>query len=155
MIRRGLLLGALALAGCGFAPVYGTGGDAGALRGAVRAADPDTQAGFEFVTRLEQRLGRPAAPRYDLVWAFSDTEQALAIDGSNEITRYNVEGTLVWRLEPAGGGAPVLEGTERSFTSYSATASTISTLESERDARDRLMRILADAVVARLLAWAA
>ena len=46
----------------------------------------------------------------------------------------------------------VLSGEEVAFTGYSATSSTISTFEAERDARRRLMGLLADRVVARMLA---
>ncbi|WGH77362.1 hypothetical protein [Jannaschia ovalis] len=153
--RRGLLAAALAvLAGCGFAPVYGPAGEAAALRGAVLATEPDTDIAFAFVRQIEERLGLPATPRYDLEYALVTDEVALAIDGSNNITRFNIEGRLDWTLSPVGTDAPVLSGRETSFTAYSATGSTISTLESERDAQRRLAVILANAVVARLLAEA-
>ncbi|UWQ22130.1 LPS assembly lipoprotein LptE [Jannaschia sp. W003] len=145
-----LLAAAALLAACGFTPVYGPGGQALPFRGEVRAQAPDTEEEFAFNGRIEQRLGRPASPRYDLAYVLVTEETGLAIDGSNNITRYSVEGTLGWTL--AEEGATVLRGEERAFTAYSATGSTISTLESERDARRRLMVILADRVVARLLA---
>jgi LPS-assembly lipoprotein len=153
--RRRLLasaLGAALLAGCGFTPAYGPGGEALGLRGAVLAADPDTEFGFDLVTELERRLGPPDAPRYALDWVLSTSERELAIDDANTITRFNVEGRLAWTLTPLGAAEPVLRATEAHFTSYSATGSTISTLESQRDAEQRLAVILADAVVARLLA---
>ncbi|TFL20000.1 hypothetical protein [Jannaschia formosa] len=150
--RRGLILSALALAGCGFTPAYGPGGAADGLRGAIRVADPDTEFGFDFVTRFEERLGLPDAPRYALNWVLTTQERELAIDDENTITRFNIEGRLAWSLIPMGADEPVLTGVETSFTSYSATGSTISTLESEQDAEQRLAVILADAVVARLLA---
>ena len=41
--RRAILLsGALALAACGFTPVYGPGGTGGKLFGQIRADDPNT-----------------------------------------------------------------------------------------------------------------
>ena len=43
-------------------------------------------------------------------------------------------------------------GTVQSFTSYSATGSTIATLAAQRDARARLMQILADQIAQRLAA---
>lgn len=155
--RRAFLAAAVAaaLAGCGFAPVYGTGGDGAGLRGTVRAAEPDTDAGFAFVRRIEERLGRPEAARYDLTYAIAMAEAALAIDGSNNITRLNLEGRLDWSLVPTEGGAPALSGSESAFTGYSAPASTVATLASRRDAGRRLAIILADRVVTRLLASAA
>ena len=152
--RAVFALAAVPLAACGFAPVYGPSGEAAALRGAVRAADPATDETFAFVRRLEERLGRPDAARYDLGYALTTTVAALAIDGSDNITRLNVEGRLDWTLTQAGGGAALLTGRESAFTGYSAPASTISTLASERDARRRLAIILADKVVTRLLAEA-
>lgn len=137
------------LAGCGFAPVYGAGGDG--LRGAVRAEAPDTDETFAFVRRFEERLGRPEAPRYDLAYTLSTTQDALAIDRSDNVTRLTIEGQLAWRLVPQGGGAAVLSGNEIAFTSYSAPDSTIATFASRRDADRRLAIILADKVVTRLL----
>ncbi|MEM9797244.1 MAG: LPS assembly lipoprotein LptE [Pseudomonadota bacterium] len=148
--RRLLLVAALA--GCGFTPVYGPGGEALALRGAVLATEPDTDLQFSFVQRIEERLGLPEAPRYALRYDFDIEDEGLAIDGSNNITRFNIEGELTWALTTLGSDVPLLTGVETSFTAYSATGSTISTQESERDARRRLAIILADRVVTRLLA---
>ena len=153
--RRALTFGlAAGLAACGFAPVYGPERGGLSLRGAVRTTEPDTAFGFAFTRQVEERLGLPTATRFDLDWSVAIDDTALAIDGANNITRFNLEGRLDWTLAPAGGGAPVLTGQEVAFTAYSATGSTISTLESERDARRRLAVILADKVVARLLAEA-
>ena len=149
--RRALLLAAL-VAGCGFAPAYGPGGDAGVFRGTVLAAEPDTDEGFAFVARIEERLGRAAMPVYALAYAIETDAVGLAIDASDNVTRFNIEGRLGWTLRR--GDAVVLSGEAVAFTGYSAGDSTLSTLESERDARRRLMVILADRVVARLLAAA-
>ncbi|GIT92654.1 hypothetical protein JANAI62_31090 [Jannaschia pagri] len=154
---RRFVLGAglAALTGCGFTPVYGPGGGGAALRGAIRVADPDTDFEFAFVREFEARLGLPEAHRYELTYVVRTEEVELAIDGSNNITRFNIEGDLTWSLMPVGSDTAKLTGVESSFTSYSATGSTISTLESERDAEQRLARILADKVVTRLLSQAA
>lgn len=154
--RRGILVasGAALLTGCGFTPVYGPNGGAAGLRGAIRAQDPDTDLEFSFTQRFEERMGLPNAPRFDLSYEIAVSETGLAIDGSNNVTRFSIEGRLTWRLVPVGADTPVLEATETAFTAYSATGSTISTLESDRDAQARLMTILADKVVTRLLAEA-
>lgn len=149
--RRNVILGAAALAGCGFTPVYGPEGDAAGLRNSIRMDEPDTRDDFDFVAHMEQRLGRPSAPRYDLTYTITTRESGLAITGSNFVTRFNVQGTLTYAVRPVGAKNPVTEGTVTGFTSYSASGSTISTLASERDASERLMTILADKVVAQLL----
>ena len=156
-LSRRFLVAALAsatLSACGFTPVYGPSGGGSALRNAIRTTEPDTDLTFAFVRQFEERLGRPSAPRWDLDYTILTTSEALAIDGSNNITRYNIEGTLQWTLTPAGSNTAVLTGRETDFTSYSATGSNVSTLESKRDAQRRLARILADSVVSRLLAEA-
>jgi len=149
--RRSVILGAAALAGCGFTPIYGPDGNALALRDAIRMDAPNTRDSFDFVAHMEQRLGRAGAPRYDLSYAITTRESGLAITGSNFVTRFNVQGTLTYTVKPIGAKNPVTEGTITGFTSYSASGSTISTLASERDAHARLMVILADKVVAQLL----
>ncbi|WP_179378146.1 LPS assembly lipoprotein LptE [Jannaschia marina] len=148
-----LLLGA-GLAGCGFTPVFGPDGGGEALRATIRPAGPDTEIAFAFVRQFEERLGRAATPRWELDYTIVTTEKALAIDGSNNITRFNIEGSLDWTLTAAGSTVVQLSGSETSFTTYAATGSTVSTLESERDAERRLARILADRVVTRLLSEA-
>ncbi|UWQ18130.1 LPS assembly lipoprotein LptE [Jannaschia sp. M317] len=153
--RRLLLAGALAtVAACGFTPVYGPGGDGLMLRSAVRVAEPSTDFDFAFTRQFEARLGRPTAARYDLTYVIVTEETGLAIDGSNNITRFDLEGRMTWTLTAEGGVNPALRGIETAFTAYSATGSTISTLESERDAETRLAAILADKVVTRLLSEA-
>lgn len=155
--RRALLGAGLAatLSACGFAPVHGPTGGGDALRATIRPAEPETDLTFAFVRQFEERLGRANAPRWDLNYTISTNEEALAIDGSNNITRLNLEGTLDWTLTPVGSDVVTLSGREMTFTAFAATGSTISTLESQRDAQRRLARILADRVISRLLGEAA
>lgn len=151
--RRAVILGAGALAGCGFTPVYGPGGetDARALRGRIAVDAPTDRDGFAFVEQMESRLGRASDPLFTLSYALESGTSGIAIDGTNAITRFNIEGAIRFEVRPVGEKTPVTSGTVRSFTSYSASGSTIDTLTSERDARRRLMVILADRIVTRLL----
>ncbi len=145
----------LPLAGCGFRPVYGPGGAAEGLRGRVRIQPPQSQEEFQLVGRLEQRLGRPQAPRYDLNYALETREQGLSITGQQEITRYNVIGRLDFRLVGVNDGKVISSGTLDAFTGYSASASPVATLSAQQDAHERLVVILADRLVTRLLATGA
>ncbi len=142
------------LAACGFTPVYGPGGEGGVWRNAVLATEPDTDFTFAFVRQFEERLGQPVAPAFTLGYDIAIDAQGLAIDGSNNVTRFNVEGVIDWAVRPDGADIPILTGTETAFVSYSASGSPLAVLEAKRDAERRLAVVLADRVVARLLAEA-
>ena len=151
---RRTFLGLILLAGCGFTPAYGPQGGAAALQGTIRAASPADKNAFDLVQRLEERLGRPTSPRYDLTYTITTKAIGVGVTPDGAITRYNLTGAVVWALnDPAG--SKVAGGTVDSFTSWSATGSTVAGLTAEQDAGLRLMRILADQIVARLLAAAA
>ena len=153
-MNRRSLLAFLALSGCGFTPALGTGGAAAGLMGTVRAADPKSQDDYDFVARIEERLGRSDGARYDLAYSVITTTQGVGITGEGAITRYNLSGALDWTLTRKADGLRMAGGTIENFTGYSATGSTVAGLTAKKDAARRLMRILADEVVAALLAAA-
>lgn len=151
--RRTLLLGLAALPACTFTPAYAPGGPAAHLQGAVRVDSPDTRNGFDLVERLEERLGRPEAPRYRLGYRIETRRIGVGITPENAITRYHLNGRVDWWLTDEAG-ARLTEGVAESFTAWSATGSTVAGLSAEEDAAFRLMRILADQIVTRLIAVA-
>ena len=153
-LGRRSFLALLALTGCGFAPALGSGGPAQGLMGSVRAADPVTQADYDFVARIEERFGRSGAAGYDLTYAISTTTEGVGITAEGAITRYNLSGSLDWTLTRNADGVRMAGGTVQSFTGYSATGSTVAGLTAKADAARRLMRILADQVVQDLMARA-
>lgn len=164
MSRRALVAALALLPACGFAPVYGPGGAAKGLRGAIAVDPPADEAGYVLVQRLEARLGRAEAARYGLAIDIRLEEEKLGITADQETTRIRLRGQLDYRLSRLADGAVVAEGELRDFASYSApvfgatrgsvAGNTVSVLTAQRDARDRLMVILADQLVARLLATA-
>lgn len=153
--RRSLILAPLALAACGFTPAYAPGGAATRLTGAVRAADPGDKNAFDFVERIEERLGRTEVHRYDLAYSIATEAVGVGITPDNRIIRYNLKGVIDFTLTDAATGQRITGGWVQSFTSYAATGSTVAGLAAEEDAAFRLMRLLADQVVARLIAEAA
>ncbi len=155
--RRRFLTVALALplGACGFRPAYGPGGPADVLRGRIEFAPPHDRLGFDLVARLEERLGRTRDPRYRLDYTIQTHDAGVGITTSNAITRYDVVGSVAFTLRDIAGGKVAASGKVDSFTSYSAAGSTVSTLTDESAARARLMRILADQIVTRLIADAA
>jgi LPS-assembly lipoprotein len=153
--RRLVLLGGVAvLAGCGFAPVYGPGGPGTVLRDRLAFELPATPEGSLLERRLEDRLGRAAAPAYVLTVAIETEEDTLAISPDGSTTRLTLVGRAAWSLRAPGSEAVVGEGVVESFTGYTTTASTVATASAEQSARDRLMILLADLIVTRLFAAA-
>ncbi|MAN97506.1 LPS assembly lipoprotein LptE [uncultured Roseovarius sp.] len=151
--RRFLLLSALALvAGCGFAPAYAPGGAGSALMGRVAVEAPDTRATYLLTQEIETRLGRPANPRYALIPVVTLNTQAMAINRNNVASRFNLLGTVAYSLRDLETGVIVTSGDVTSFTGYSATGTTVAVQAAERDAEARLMAILADQLLIRLLA---
>ena len=149
--RRALVLG-LVLAGCGFQPAFGPGDTAGRLQDAIAVADPADKNGFDLVERLEQRLGRSRDPAFGLGYEITTRSSGVGITPDNAITRFTITGSVQFTLTRRADGAELSSGTVESFTSYSASGTTVSTLAAERDAQTRLMRLLADQIVARLVA---
>ena len=143
-----------AVGACGFQPVYGPGGSASGLGGLIAVEEPRNQLAFDLTRQLETRLGLPQAPEYLLSADLVIDQDELGITSNNEITRYNLLGRATFDLRDIGTEALVTRGTVRSFTSYSALGTPFATQSAREDAQERLMVILADQIVARLLATA-
>jgi len=153
-----------ALPACGFTPAYGPGGAATGLRGSVKVDEPIDEDGYYLVRRLEERLGLATAPKYRLSASLAIGQDGLGITPDQDITRYRLRGALTWALRDIATDAIVTDGLVRNFTGYSApvfdnvrgsiAGNTVSVITAERDARERLMTILADQLVSRLVATA-
>ena len=148
--RRALLLVPLYLAACGFAPAYAPGGSGNRLRGRVTLAAPETPEGFRLRAQLEDRLGPTDAGPLVLTAEIEVDTISAAITPDGAITRYHLRGRAPWRLS-GSDGAVLGEGVASGFTGYSATGTAVATRAAEEDARERLMVLLADEIVARLL----
>lgn len=153
--RRTFLALPFALSACGFRPANSPGGGAGRLRGHVLAADPGDRNGFDFVGRIEERLGRPEAPLYQLTYTIQTDLHGVGLTARDRTTRQQLTGQVDYVLKDITTGSVITSGQVHSFTGYAATGSTIAGLAAEEDAARRLMRILADQIVTRLLASAA
>ncbi len=140
----------LLVAACGFTPVYGPGGTAEGLRGRVAIAAPADEEGYALVRRLEERLGAPKSSDLTLTADIFMDEESLGFLPDGEISRFSVEGRVDWQIADPQGTI-LASGSEGSFTSYSATSTTVATRYAQRDARRRLMVIIADRITSDLL----
>ncbi len=150
----GLTLGAAGLAACGFTPAYGPSGGAAKLLAGVAFADPHSRDDFMLAQRLTERLGPPASPRYRLEYNIRTDVLGQAITTDNATTRYSLSGNVDYTLRDIGTNAVLLTGRAASFTSWSASGSAVATQTADEDARKRLIVILADQIITRLLAQA-
>ena len=149
--RRLFLGGLAALAGCGFAPVYGPGGTGRALDRSVLVTAPGGSNAFTLGQELEDRFGPPNAPRYELTFELDTRSERVAITQAQDTNRYNIVGVSRYALTATDTGEIRVSGEVSSFAGYSAAGTTVATKAAERDAYDRLMVILADKITADLL----
>ena len=151
--RRTLIaaLALLPLAGCGFAPAYGPDGAGAALQGRVELAAPRTRNDFDLAEQLENRLGAAATPGFRLTTRIETQEVGTAYTGDETATRKTVTGSVSYALTDLAG-ATLAEGKVTGFTAYSTLGTVVSDRATREDAYQRLMVILADQIVTRLLA---
>lgn len=151
--RRSVLFMAAGLplvAGCGFEPVYGPDSAATRLRHTILVDEPNNEDQFELVRQLEYRLGAADNARFGLSVALDISEVGVAVTSDNRTTRKEVIGAGTYALRDLGTKEVLLSGKVDSFTGYSTTGSTVSELAARRDARRRLMIILADRITTEL-----
>ncbi|SFG87409.1 LPS-assembly lipoprotein [Palleronia marisminoris] len=167
--RRGLLAALVALPACGFRPVYGPNGAAAGLTGEILVDTPVDEAGYALFTQLEERLGQPVSPRYRLAADVQISNRNLGRTNDNAVARRQLTGSVTYSLIDMETGAVLRRHSLSSFTGYSSplvddditpqpgepyVGSYVSISEARRDAGERLMTILADKIVADLLATA-
>jgi LPS-assembly lipoprotein len=152
--RRGAALAVLFAAGCGFTPALAPSGPAAGLRGEVEVVAPVTRSGYFLTRRLEERLGLPATPAYRLRVQLTQGAQVTGIPADRVTARAIIVGQANWELLDIASGRVIERGDVQSFTGLSSTSTTAATREALADANQRLMVILADRIVADLLATA-
>lgn len=155
LTRRSVLFGAAAsVSACGFSPVYGPKGEAGKLRNSILIDDPKSRNDFDFVAQFEERLGRAEIPRYKVFYTITTRAVGVGITPKGETTRFNLFGVVRFNLVDAETDEVLVESFVENFTGYSATSLTMSNRSVTKDANERLMTLLANQVVARLIATA-
>lgn len=147
--RRSLLILPFALSACGFTPVYAPGGTGAELRGQVIVQDPGNRESFLLVQELEMQLGRSAGP-YGLAFELRIADEGLGVLRTGDITRFNLLGEVNYALFVLESEEVIFTGSTSNVTGYSATGDTVETLAAERDARARLVRILATQITTEL-----
>lgn len=149
--RKILLMMPLLLAACGFTPLYAPGGTGTQLQNNITVSEPNTRDAFLVTQRLEERLGRAVDPAYTLSLSVRSSAEGLAVDSEGSTTRFNLLGNADYSLIDVSSGRVVTSGSVDNFTGYSAAGTTVAALAAQRDAQKRLMVLLADQIVTRVL----
>jgi len=153
---------ALALAACGFQPLYMKNeGNAGVTDDLaqvkilnVRADKPEyDRLGQQMHNLLRQRLtpqGGPATPRYTLESRISVSVERTGIQITEEATRARLTVYSSFALRKIGDTAVLYRGSERSTNSFNVANSQFATLTAEKDAAQRAVREISEAIRLRL-----
>lgn len=145
----------LLLTGCGFRPLYGTGGDYDAvpefsLIAVEQAEDRTTQLLRNNLLDMLTPRGAPEKPLYRLELKVTESVSSVFVTRSDEITRNNLQMTVAYRLINYNSGVSISGYTLSSLVSYNLVRADYANLVSERDARARATRDLAEQIRIRL-----
>ncbi|ARS28105.1 LPS assembly lipoprotein LptE [Sphingomonas sp. KC8] len=158
MIRAlpALLLGAVALSGCGLQPLY-SGGSSGTVArslSGVEVAPIDGQAGWLVRNAINDRLvaSGPGEKRYRLEVVLDDQLTGFGVRTDNAVTRERR--TLRARYKLVEGTTVVVDATAGSDAGIDVVGSEYATIAAEQTALERLAQDIADQIVTRLALYA-
>ena len=137
-----VLLSSTVLAGCGFTPMYSTGGSPSITRIAVAAED--NRLGYRLREQLEDALAsdRTLPPLYRLTTVTEQSRRPLGRRIDDTATRYELTVRVAWTLTPSSGGTPLV-GTETSTSTYAAADQPYAAIAAQQDGEDRAAAELA------------
>jgi LPS-assembly lipoprotein len=155
---RLLLVGFLALGGCGFHPLYGTRSDgqsAPAQLAQVRIQPIADRTGQLLYNKLRDRLnprGKPGDPVYLLQIALQERQERLLVESDETATRINLTLRADYQLKQIGTGEVLDSGVSQTVISFDLLGSEFqfATLSSEADVRDRATEQLSEDISTRL-----
>jgi LPS-assembly lipoprotein len=149
---RGLILALmLAVAGCGFQPLYAPTPGGGPAIGAVEIGMVPGKAGHVLRTELDRLLSaeRADGPPQQLDIALGEQVVRLGLRTDESSTRADLTLTARYTLTPAGGGAPI-RGTVQSVATYTIPTQAYGEIAAQDDARERAAEVLAQRIRADL-----
>lgn len=146
---------ALAVAACGFQPLYapstGPDGARPAAIGHVEIGVVEGKAGHVLRTELDRQLSveRGDGPPQRLEISLRERVQRLGIRTDESATRADLTLTARYTLTPADGGRPV-RGTVQSVATYVIPTAAFGEIAAQDDARERAAETLAEMIRADL-----
>ncbi len=158
MMRIVALALMLLVSACGLRPLY-SGGGGGKVSQVLRSVDVaaiDGKAGWLMRNALNDRLGRnPSIPaQYRLEVELDDQISGFGVRRDDAVTRERRTLRARYRLVDAAQGTVVLDATAGSDAGIDVVSSEYATIAAENTALERLSKILADQIVARVALFA-
>ena len=153
MMRAAALSLALLLSACGLQPMYAGGGSGTVATSlaTVQVAPIPERAGWLVRNALLDRLGGDDSnPAYRLEVELDDDLTAFGIRGDSAVTRERRTLRARYRLVDLGSGRVVLDATAGSDAGIDVVSSEYATIAAEQSAQERLAKVIADQMVARL-----
>lgn len=151
------LFAALALAGCGLAPVYSGGSSSApaALMTQVEIAAIPDRSGFLVRQALIDRFGTVVAdPRYRLEVELDDQILAFGVRGDNSAARERRTLRARYRLVEVATNAVVIDATASSDAGIDRVSSNYAVVAAETTALERLSTEIAQQIAARIARYA-
>jgi LPS-assembly lipoprotein len=153
--RAALIAGLLALAGCGFKPIYAVAENGAAplnQRIAIGAVQAPEEIHLLIVGALADRIAvkNGEAVDYELTVNAKEIAERLAVQIDATVTRYNYRLNANYALLNLRTGETI-SGSANAVTSYNIVSSQYSTLFAERAAREKAARTLAEEIERALL----
>jgi len=161
---RGALLAALlALAGCGFHPLYGNTTGAVSVNvqqqlELIHIVPSQDRMGQQLYNDLRDMLnprGVPAKPKYVLAVQLVESQQQLLLEQDQAATRTYLLVTATYHLKVAEGQTEVLTGTVRARTGFNLLTNEYASLVAKQNAEERAAGELADGIRQRLALYLA
>jgi len=159
-VRRRVLAFAalLALAGCGFQPMYAEngGGSVNDDLQAVRIAPLPERSGQILHNYLRDDInpqGQPLEPAYELRIGLAETTEDSGIRRDETASREIITMRAAFELVELNGQAVVFQAQACSSTAYNVLDDRFASIVSAQDARDRALRELSADIKLRLAAY--
>jgi LPS-assembly lipoprotein len=143
----------LALAGCGFQPMYGP--SLSPQLAAIYVEPVGERDGYELRNTLIDLLGsdgREQGKRYRLVVTLQESNQGVALRTDATITRYNDTLAATYVLSDLAGKI-VTQGSQTGLTAYNVAASPYATLSAQQDSDKRVAQDIAERIRLDLAAF--
>ena len=126
------------LAGCGFTPLYASGGVTAGLSH-IDVAAPDGRTAYLIREKLDDELGRDKTmpPAYRLDYTVGERRDPRGLGADNAASRYELTVDVDWKLTDTAGGAEKTHGRTQVLITYDAVDAPYAGIAAQSDSQER------------------